>query len=519
MNDGLAGVPEIQYDYTVTSTATASGQLPSTSGRGAGGEGSGTWTQSTTNYAAIGYFMGVATETGHGQTTATYTWSQPYSSGSSSQPVNGTQYESNVYQDSYNYGTASSYSIPFSGGGSTGGGGQLPSPSGRGAGGEGGFALAGTSVAYSGGGTESTSGENTSSYSSTGNYTLAPDGAWQPVSGTGWSQGNSFSSSSYSGSGTYSYNLLTSPSGGTGGTSVGYVSGSFTESGESQSTQQYQTDSTLGPAGWLQTGWMWTDTSSESYQSASGSGSFALPAPTVGLGGGSLGFAYNGTTTEANGQSSNSDVTSDYALDADGGWQQTAGLGNNTSATWQSSSQEGEYSHAVNGVTLEGTFSQSASQSDNASYTTGGSPGLSGQWVPTGNGSETLATSSSNSYEGSSLPYAPTSGTSCATDFLAVGGSYDWPSTGTQYESESTSANASHTTEYSLQPMSASGKHLMDAVLRGLHHDFSKDVPVPPTVPQPLAVPSSIPSETGGWDEFIQPWTSPMPTSTWWWPS
>ena len=351
-----------------------------------------------------------------------------------------------------------------------------PRPPGRGAGGEGGFALAGTSVAYSGGGTESTSGENTSSYSSTGNYTLAPDGAWQPVSGTGWSQGNSFSSSSYSGSGTYSYNLLTSPSGGTGGTSVGYVSGSFTESGESQSTQQYQTDSTLGPAGWLQTGWMWTDTSSESYQSARAAALSLSPRRLWAWAGGSLGFAYNGTTTEANGQSSNSDVTSDYALDADGGWQQTAGLGNNTSATWQSSSQEGEYSHAVNGVTLEGTFSQSASQSDNASYTTGGSPGSSGQWVPTGNGSETLVTSSSNSYEGSSLPYAPTSGTSSRTDFLAVGGSYDWPSTGTQYESESTSANASHTTEYSLQPMSASGKHLMDAVLRGLHHDFSKDV-------------------------------------------
>ena len=115
-------------------------------------------------------------------------------------------------------------------------------------------------------------------------------------------------------------------------------------------------------------------------------------------------------TTESNGQSSNSDVTSDYMLDADGGWQQTAGLGNNSSATWQSSSQEGEYSHAVNGVTLEGTFSQSASQSDNASYTTGGSPGSSGQWVPSGTGSETVATSSSNSYEGSNPVSEGTSG-------------------------------------------------------------------------------------------------------------
>ena len=58
MYDGLAGVPEIQYCYTVTSTATAGGSY-----------GGGTWTQTTTNYAAIDYFMGVATETGHGQTT------------------------------------------------------------------------------------------------------------------------------------------------------------------------------------------------------------------------------------------------------------------------------------------------------------------------------------------------------------------------------------------------------------------------------------------------------------------
>ena len=361
--------------------------------------------------------MGVATQTGHGQTTATYAWSQPYSSGSSSQPVNGTQYESDVYQDSYNYGTASgvgqvessgsestsyagggyaysssggnattwmenengsdvssydltnsfayddggwtmtagnnaswgngstyqttsvafsggnssqsslaetsysyqensdwsaaagwapatgtetdsqngwsnstqnstsSYSIPFSGGGSAGGGGQLPSPSGRGAGGEGGFALAGTSVAYSGGGTESTSGENTSSYSSTGNYTLAPDGTWQPVSGTGWSQGNSLSSTSYQGDGTYSYNIPAPSGAGTEGScSYGIVSGTFSESGESQSTQQYQTEATLGPAGWLQTGWMWTESSSESYQSASGNGSFDIPSPSAGPG-------------------------------------------------------------------------------------------------------------------------------------------------------------------------------------------------------------------------------------------
>ncbi len=573
LNDGSVDVPEVQYDYTVTSTATASGQLPSTSGRGAGGEGSsGTWTQTTTNYAAIDYFMGAATETGHGQTTASYACSQPYSSGSSSQPVTGTEYESDVYQDSYDYGTAGgvgqvessgsesesyagggyaynsgssaggnittwmesengsdvssydltnsfayddgawtmtagnnassgngstyqmtlvafsggnsvqsslgetsysyqensdwsasgwapasgtetdsssgwsnsynnssdSYSIPFSSGSSTGGGTGGNSP----------FALAGGSVSYSGSGTESQSGDNDSSYSSTGNYTLAPDGTWEGSSGTGWTQGNSFSSTSYQGDGTYSYNIPAASGAGTEGScSYGCVSGSFTESGETQSTQQYQTEATLGPAGWLQTGWMWTDSSNESYQSASGSGSFDFPAPSVGLGGGSQGFAYNGTTTESNGQSSYADVTSDYTLDADGNWQQTAGHGTNTSATWQSSSQEGEYSHAVNGAVLDGCFSQSASQSDSSSYTTGGSPGSGGQWVPSGTGSDTQVTSSSSNYDGSGS----------ATAFLAVNGSYDWPSTGTQFESESASANASYTTDYALQPISASG--------------------------------------------------------------
>ena len=116
------------------------------------------------------------------------------------------------------------------------------------------------------------------------------------------------------------------------------------------------------------------------------------------------------------------------------------------------------YSHAVNGVALDGFFSQSASQKDNASYTTGGSLGSGGQWVPSGTGSERLATSSSNSYEGRRLPQARRAGPAPRTPLLwPISGSYDWPSTGTQYESESTSANASHTTDYALQPMSASG--------------------------------------------------------------
>ena len=48
-----------------------------------------------------------------------------------------------------------------------------------------------------------------------------------------------------------------------------------------------------------------------------------------------------------------------------------------------------------------GSFSQSASVDDTSSYTTDGSVGASGQWVPNGSGSDTLITSSGNSFSGS----------------------------------------------------------------------------------------------------------------------
>ena len=59
-----------------------------------------------------------------------------------------------------------------------------------------------------------------------------------------------------------------------------------------------------------------------------------------------------------------------------------AARGSDNSHTWQSSSQSGTYSHVVNGVTLAGSFSQSASQDDTSSYTTGGSAGRAANGFP-----------------------------------------------------------------------------------------------------------------------------------------
>ena len=90
-----------EYDIAVTATATASGTY-------AGGE----WSQTTTNNDFI---YGV-TAGGSGFTTSTYTFDAPYSGGSSSQPVNGSQEQSTNDLVTYNYNTlAGSGSLESSG--------------------------------------------------------------------------------------------------------------------------------------------------------------------------------------------------------------------------------------------------------------------------------------------------------------------------------------------------------------------------------------------------------------------
>ncbi len=213
----------------------------------------------------------------------------------------------------------------------------------------------------------------------------------------------------------------------------------------------YNTTSTLNSSGWSQSGTQTTTSFSQSYQEASGSGSFNLPASS-----GGNGWGYSGTTSEDNGQSASASGSASYTLDGApgtpgrGNWQQTGGSGSNGSSTWQSSSQSGSYSHVVSGVTLSGSFSQSASQNDTSSYTSSGYLGSSGQWVSgsgsgapgtPGRGSDTLTTSSSSSYSGS--------GSATAT-LSSFGLPASWVSSGTQSESASGSASASHTTYYSL---------------------------------------------------------------------
>ena len=88
-----------QYNFTVTATATAGGQLPSPAGGGAGGGGGGTWTQTTTNSDSID----AGTALGSGKTTSSFTYNRPYSSGTSAQPVTGTQKQTTADQVSYSY--------------------------------------------------------------------------------------------------------------------------------------------------------------------------------------------------------------------------------------------------------------------------------------------------------------------------------------------------------------------------------------------------------------------------------
>ena len=363
-----------------------------------------------------------------------YSYQEPanwLSSTSAWAPVSGTETDvENGWSNSY-YNASGAYTIPYSA--DTSGSSSSDGSSGAGsASGNSPFSFDGGAIQYSGSGTQSESGSDYSSYSSTGNYTLASDGSWQGVSGSGWSVGNGFTSSSYGGSGTYSYQIpSTSGAGGSGS-----VSGTLQESGSNGSTYDYNTSASLSASGWSQTGSQSTTSFSQSYQSASGSGSFDIPS-SYGAGAVGGGFSYSGTTYENNGQSSYSQQSASFTLDSSGNWQQFSGTGSDIGHTWQSSSQTGSYSHVVSGVTLSGSFSQSASMDDSSSDTTGGSV-VSGQWVSSGSGSDTLTTSSNYSYSGS--------GSATAT-LSAMDG---WRSSGTQSESVSASTSASHSTSYSL---------------------------------------------------------------------
>ena len=81
-----------QYVFSVTASATAGGKY-------AGGD----WSQTTTNIDSIHYFNGFATDSGFGTTTSNYTYNQPYSGGTSAQPINGNQHQTTDDQVSYNY--------------------------------------------------------------------------------------------------------------------------------------------------------------------------------------------------------------------------------------------------------------------------------------------------------------------------------------------------------------------------------------------------------------------------------
>jgi hypothetical protein len=484
---------QVTYDYD---TFAGAGSLESsgctTTSYSGGGSGSGgtTWSESenggtTASYDIQNFFsfgngawsMTAANASSSGSG-STYQWqiaSGSFSSASGGATVSGSFMQSGLAQTSYSYGenaewnrsgcvwwpasgtqTASasgwsnsynhasgSYPIPYSGFGSGSGSGS--------ASGNSPFSFTAGAIQYSGSGGQSQSASDYSSYSSTANYTLLPSGSWQGATGNGWTSGSGFASASYGGSGGYSYYV-------NGNSAYGTVSGSFQESGSTGSSYSYHTTSSLSASGWTVSGWQSTSSYSQSYQDASGGGSFTLPAPAGG-GAANQGFAYSGNLWEDSGQSASAAQSAYFTLSASGIWQQTSGSGSSNSQVWQSSSQWGSYSHVVNGVTMSGTFSQSASFNDNSSFTSNGSSGSGGQWIPSGSGSDTLVTSGSTSYSGSGSATGSLSVPSGASSGSGGAGAspLSWVSTGRQSESYSASAGANHTTYFSINPLPTSG--------------------------------------------------------------
>ena len=209
--DANGGTWGSEYDLAVTATATASGTY-------AGGE----WSQTTTNNDFI---YGV-TAGGSGFTTSTYTFDAPYSGGSSSQPVNGSQEQSTNDLVTYNYNT-------LTGSGSLESSGSFGSSylgSGAGAG----------STTWS----ENEDGGDTASYDYK-NYFSYPSGSgWTMTSASGSAWGNGDTYQSQNATGPYS----ASNAGGT-------VSGTSTQSGLAVTSYSYKQNAAWASgSGWGQPG-------------------------------------------------------------------------------------------------------------------------------------------------------------------------------------------------------------------------------------------------------------------------
>ncbi len=222
-----------QYVFSVTASATAGGKY-------AGGD----WSQTTTNIDSIHYFNGFATDSGFGTTTSNYTYNQPYSGGTSAQPINGNQHQTTDDQVSYNYSAQTGAATLESSGSTTSsysGGGQSPSPSGGGAGG------GGSGTTWS----ESESGGNTTSYDYTDSFKFT-GGKWTMTGGSGGASGSGNTYQWQIASGTYSSSsglALPSPSGRGAG---GEGSGSSMQVSLSQTSYSYLQHANWGgsASGW-----------------------------------------------------------------------------------------------------------------------------------------------------------------------------------------------------------------------------------------------------------------------------
>ena len=218
---GSVGGPWSEYDFTVTATATAGEQLPSPSG---GGRGWGYQRVVEPDDHQPRYDHQRWNASGSGVTHSNFTFNQTYSSGSSSQPVTGSQNQTTNDQVTYSYNGASGAGSLESSGTTT------TSYSGSGSGGG-----SGSGTTWS----ENEHGGTSSSYDYTDNFALS-GGQWSMTSGA----------ASNTGSGnTYQWQIASgSFSSSSGGATV---SGSFMQSGLAQTSYSLQDQANWGTgSGW-----------------------------------------------------------------------------------------------------------------------------------------------------------------------------------------------------------------------------------------------------------------------------
>ncbi|GAB6166132.1 hypothetical protein JCM19992_21320 [Thermostilla marina] len=238
------------------------------------------------------------------------------------------------------------------------------------------------------------SATQTSSYQGTTQFSLASEGTWQATAGS--LSGSGSATWSYSASGSYSYSF-----------DGGSVSGTFSASGSDGFSYQYSVSASNTGGQWTESGTASLTQTGSATATYGGSGSFAASGQASASGSGSgYSWSYGGTISENGSDQSSYGAATQLVLDAQGNWEPTTGSASGSGTNQWSYTWEGSYSYNGDGLSLNGSFTDSGNDAFSYGYAVTGNSS-EGQWDETGTATVTLSGQNSFSYlESGSLALA-----------------------------------------------------------------------------------------------------------------